>query len=49
MIMMIVIVLVRNNHMKPLKYLKSNICIIGMVVGILVISSLFLIPLQEHW
>jgi hypothetical protein len=35
--------------MKPLKYIKSNICTIGMLVGILLISSLFLIPLEEHW
>ena len=39
----IVIVPMRNSHMKPLKYIKSNICTIGMLVGILVISSLFLI------
>jgi len=35
--------------MKGLKYIKSNIWTLGMLVGILVISSLFLIPLEEHW
>jgi len=49
MFTMIVIVPMRNSHMKSLKYIKSNICTIGMIVGILVITSLFLIPLEEHW
>jgi hypothetical protein len=49
MFTMIVIVPMRNSHMKPLKYIKSNICTIAMIAGILVISSLFLIPLEEHW
>ncbi len=49
MFTMTVIVPMRNSHMKPLKYIKLNICTIGMIVGILVISSLFLIPLEEHW
>jgi hypothetical protein len=35
--------------MKPLTYIKSNICTIGMIVGIVVIASLFLIPFEEHW
>lgn len=46
---MLVIVSMRNSLMKPIKYIKSNICIIGMLAGILIISSLFFIPLEEHW
>jgi hypothetical protein len=32
-----------------LKYVKSNIYVVGMVLGIVLISSLFFVPLQEHW
>jgi hypothetical protein len=49
MLTIIVIVPARYSHMKVLKYIKLNICTIGMVVGILLIGSLFLIPLEEHW
>jgi hypothetical protein len=45
----IVIVPKLNSQMNPLKYIKSNICTIGILAGILVISTLFLIQLEEHW
>jgi hypothetical protein len=35
--------------MKTIKYIKSNISIIGMLAGIVIISSLFFMPLEEHW
>jgi hypothetical protein len=35
--------------MKVLEYVRSNICIIEMIVGIVLISNLFLLPLEEHW
>jgi hypothetical protein len=35
--------------MSILKYVKSNIYVVGMVLGIVLISSLFFVPLQEHW
>jgi hypothetical protein len=34
--------------MNIVKYVKSNICVIGMIVGILLVGSLFFIPLQAH-
>jgi hypothetical protein len=52
MLTIIVIGLRDISHMKVLEYvksIKSNICTIGMIVGILLISSLFFIPLEEHW
>jgi hypothetical protein len=49
MINRIVILDRRSRYVKPLKYIKSNICTIGMLLGIVVITSLFLIPLEEHW
>ena len=45
----IVIVTIRYIHMKVLEYVKSNICTIGMIVGIILIGTLFLLPLEEHW
>jgi len=32
-----------------MKKIRSNIYMIGMVVGLALVSSLFVIPLHEHW
>jgi len=37
------------NSMNILKHLKSNIYVVGMLMGIVLISTLFFVPLQEHW
>jgi hypothetical protein len=29
--------------------IRANIYVIGMVVGLALVSSLFLLPLHEHW
>jgi hypothetical protein len=47
MLTTIVIVTIRYILMKVLEYVRSNIYTIGMII--ILIGSLFLLPLEEHW
>jgi hypothetical protein len=45
----LVIVLLQRYIMNIKNLIKSNICILGMIGGILLISSVFFMQLSEHW